>query len=363
MNRLLAAVSTAILLVGCNPVPNSDPPDLDIVDYITGLDKPWDVTWTPDGEMLFTENNTGDVWLAVGGNAVPIHTVSDLDSSGEGGLMGITLSPNFNADRYVFLCYTSNAPDIRIVRYEANQGLSGLSGKTPILTDGPYTTGRHSGCRIKFGPDGYLWATFGDSATGTAPQDEESLGGKILRVDLNGNAAPDNPSGDVWFAKGYRNPQGIGFRPSDGLACIAQHGPITDDEVECLESRCFTDACNSGWNPVPGYNESVPMTDLNLYPDANEALWSSGFPTLAPSGMSFLDGNQWGSWDNSIVVAFLKTTQLGYFQLDALNELQSLAFSPFPNRLRTAEQGPDGCLYILEDVSSYGRILKGCVAQ
>ena len=359
MNRFLAAASTVIVLLGCN----SDPPALNIVDHITGLDKPWDVTWTPDGNMLFTENNTGDVWVAVGQDAAPIHTVSDLDNSGEGGLMGIALSPNFDADRYIFLCYTSNAPDIRIVRYQTNQGITGLFDKTPIVTGGPYTTGRHSGCRIKFGPDGYLWGTFGDAASGTNSQDENSLGGKILRVDMDGNAATDNPSGDIWFAKGYRNPQGIDFRPSDGLACIAQHGPFRDDEVECLESNCFDEACNSGWNPVPGYNEAAPMTDLALYPDANEALWSSGSPTLAPSGMSFLDGNQWGVWDNAIVVAFLKTRQLGYFRLGAFNEIQSLAFSPFANRLRTAEQGPDGCLYILEDVSSNGKILRGCAAQ
>lgn len=359
MKILLVVTSAVVLLLGCSP----NPPALDVVDHITGLEKPWDVTWTPNGEMLFTENNTGEVWVAVGGNATSIHTVSDLDSSGEGGLMGIAVSPNFNADRYVFLCYTSNAPDIRIVRYQANVGLSNLSGKTPIVTGGPYTTGRHSGCRIKFGPAGYLWGTFGDAASGTTPQDENSLGGKIVRVDMNGNAAADNPSGDVWFAKGYRNPQGIGFRPSDDLACIAQHGPTTDDEVECLESNCFDQACNSGWNPVPGYNESVPMTDLLLYPDANEALWSSGSPTLAPSGMSFLDGNQWGVWDNAMVVAFLKTRRLGYFGLDASDELQSAAFSPFPNRLRTAEQGPDGCLYILEDVSPNGKILQGCPTQ
>ena len=102
------------------------------------------------------------------------------------------------------------------------------------------------------------------------------------------------------------------------------------------------------------------MTDLVAYPGANEALWASGFPTLAPSGMSFLDGSQWGAWDEAIVVAFLKTRQLGFFALDPFNALQAVAFSPFPNRLRTAEQGPDGCLYILEDVSSSGKILRGC---
>ena len=358
MDRIAAIAGMVILLLGCEPAP----PELVITEHVTGLSKPWDVTWTPSGQMLFTENNTGNVWVEDGGTASPIHTVSDLASNSEGGLMGITLSPTFDTDHRVFMCYTSTAPDIRIVRYETDAGLTGLFNKTPIVTGGPYSTGRHSGCRIKFGPDGYLWGTFGDSATGTTPQDESSLGGKILRVDQDGNAAPDNPSGEIWFAKGYRNPQGIDFRPSDGLACIAQHGPITDDELECLDSNCFSEACNSGWNPVPGYNESVPMTDLTLYPDANVAFWSSGFPTLAPSGMSFLDGSQWGVWDDGIVVAFLKSMQLGYFKLDASNQLQSMAFTPFANRLRTAEQGPDGCLYILEDVDSTGRILKGCVA-
>jgi glucose/arabinose dehydrogenase len=362
MYRFIAAAMAAILWMGCTP-DLSNPPQIVVSDYISGLDKPWDVVWTPGGEMLFTENNTGNVWVAVGQSATPIHNVSDLDGSGEGGLMGIALSPDFSSDRYVFLCYTSDTPDVRIVRYEADPGLSGLSSKTPIVTGGPYSTGRHSGCRIRFGPDDYLWGTFGDAAIGTTPQDDLSLGGKILRVDVDGNPALGNPSGEVWFAKGYRNPQGIDFRPSDGLPCIAQHGPATDDEVECLDAPCFDEACNSGWDPVPGYNESVPMTDLAAYPDANEAVWSSGFPTLAPSGMSFLDGSQWGGWDQAIVVAFLKTRQLGYFALDPFNDLQAVAFAPFPNRLRTAEQGPDGCLYILEDVSTNGKILKGCPAQ
>ena len=78
MNRLLAVTSAAVLLLGCS----SNPLALDVVDHITGLDKPWDVTWTPRGEMLFTENNTGDVWVAVGGSATPIHNVSDLDRNG-----------------------------------------------------------------------------------------------------------------------------------------------------------------------------------------------------------------------------------------------------------------------------------------
>jgi len=358
MNPAVALAVNLLLLHGVS----HRPPALQVEDFITGLDRPWDVTWTPGGDMLFTENNSGEVWLRSAGTAAPIHTVDDLAGSGEGGLMGIALSPDFEADRHVFLCYTSTATDIRIVRYQTDAELSGLFQKTPIVTGGPYSTGRHSGCRIRFGPDGYLWGTFGDAAIGTTPQDEDSLGGKVLRVDVSGNPAPDNPGGKRWFSKGYRNPQGIGFRPSDGLACIAQHGPGKDDELECLGATCFENACNSGWNPVPGYNETVPMTDLDLYPDANRALWSSGFPTLAPSGMAFLDGPQWGEWNGAMVVAFLKTAQLGFFRMDGAGRLEAVAFTPFPNRLRAAEQGPDGCLYILEDVAATGKILRACPA-
>lgn len=368
MSRLrLALVFLLLCISACGPsgevvLPpgNEAPPALTVTDYVTGLDKPWDVTWTPDGRMLVTENNTGKIWAGMGNAIAPVHTLSDLEDNGEGGLMGITLSPAFDTDHYVFVCYTSTAQDVRIVRFETDAAVTSLFNKTPIVTGGAFSSGRHSGCRMKFGPDGYLWATFGDAAIGTSPQDDNVLGGKILRVDMNGDAAPDNPSAARWFAKGYRNPQGIDFRPSDGLACIAQHGPGTDDELECLDSNCFATACNSGWNPVPSYNEAVPMTDLVAYPNANVALWSSGSPTLAPSGMSFLQGSQWGSWDEAMVVAFLKTAQLGFYKLDAANELQSWAYMPFGNRLRTAEQGPDGCLYILEDVIVSARILRAC---
>jgi len=356
----ILAVTAALAVPGCL---GAAAPGLVVSDYLSGLDRPWDVTWTPGGVMLFTENNSGKVWRSSGGEASVIHTVDDLRPNGEGGVMGIALSPDFAADRSVFLCYTSDARDVRIVRYRADAALSGLSEKTPIVTGGPYSTGRHSGCRIRFGPDGFLWATFGDADEGKNPQDETSLGGKILRVDASGKAAPDSPAGARWFAKGYRNPQGIDFRPSDGLACIAQHGPRTDDELECLGAPCFERACNSGWNPVPGYNEAVPMTDRGRYPDANAASWSSGRPTLAPSGMSFLDGSQWGAWDQAAVVAFLKARRLGFYRLDASGALQAEAYCSFANRLRAAEQGPDGCLYLLEDVPSRARILRACPKQ
>ena len=190
-------------------------------------------------------------------------------------MLGLEVDPDFASNGYVYVCMASDAgasTDVRLVRYELqtpNGG--GLVQRTDIVTGMPYSSGRHSGCRPRFGPDGYLWVGTGDAAIGTTPQDDDSLGGKVLRIDRNGNAAPGNPDGRRWFSKGHRNIQGMAFRASDDLGVSAEHGPSTDDEVNLLV------AGNFGWDPVPGYNESVPMTDLMAFPDAIEAIWSSGF--------------------------------------------------------------------------------------
>ena len=96
----------------------------------------------------------------------------------------------------------------------------------------------------------------GDAAQGSNPQDDSSLGGKVLRIDRDGAPALGNPGGYRWFSKGHRNVQGIAFRSSDDLGVSAEHGPSVDDEINLLV------AGNFGWDPVPGYTESVPMTDL-----------------------------------------------------------------------------------------------------
>ena len=108
----------------------------------------------------------------------------------------------------------------------------------------PFTTGLHSGCRPRFGSDDALWVGTGDSGTGTVPQDPNSLGGKVLRVDRDGAAAPGNPFGLRWYTFGHRNVQGLAFRPSDGLPFGIEHGRDRDDEVNVLQA-----GGNYGWIP------------------------------------------------------------------------------------------------------------------
>ena len=216
------------------------------------------------------------------------------------------------------------------------------------------STGSHSGCRPRFGPDGYLWVGTGDAAIGTNPQDDASLGGKVLRIDRDGNAAVGNPQGHRWFSKGHRNVQGIAFRDSDALGISAEHGPSVDDEINLLVPGNF------GWDPIPGYNESVPMTDTDKFPGAVVAIFSTGFPTLAYSGAEFVAGARWGDWEGALVVATLKAQHLHLYFIDGEgNTTDGGRWIEDRGRLRSPRVGPDGLLYVTTDGSTgSGAVLR-----
>lgn len=332
---------------------------LEVIPFISGLDKPWDIAWLPNGTVLVTER-AGRLNVYVDGVDAEPFTIAptDLVANGEGGMLGLEVDPDFTTNGYVYVCMASDAggaTDVRLVRFtlETPNGDVELS-RSDIVTGMPYSTGRHSGCRPRFGPEGYLWVGTGDAAIGVNPQDDDSLGGKVLRIDRNGLAAPDNPGGYRWFSKGHRNVQGMAFRSADDLGVSAEHGPSIDDEINLLV------AGNFGWDPIPGYNETVPMTDLAKFPDAVEAIWSTGLPTLAFSGAGFIEGGAWGDWDGALAVATLRAEHLHIYFVSSEGEVtDDLRVIEDQGRLRSPRQGPDGLLYVTND----GRNDAGQVLQ
>jgi glucose/arabinose dehydrogenase len=146
----------------------------------------------------------------------------------------------------------------------------------------------------------------------------------------------------------------MAFRSDDDLGVSAEHGPRVDDEVNLLV------AGNFGWDPVPGYTESVPMTDLDKFSNAVEATWSSGSSTLALSGATFIEGNAWGDWDGVLAVAALATMHLHvYFVTSGGEVTDDFRVIDDRGRLRSPRQGPDGLLYITTDGGgSGGQVLQ-----
>ena len=359
VRRTVAAALVGLVVVvatACIP-----PEQLQVTTVVQGLSQPWDIAFTPDGTMLYTEK-PGRIDAFIGGTTRVLATVADVRNLGEGGLLGLAVDSQFASNRYIYTCMVSTiggAADVRVARWTVNAGYTALTNRLDIITGiQAAANGRHSGCRPRFGPDGYLWVGTGDAAVGTNPQNPRSLNGKVLRVDRNGAGAPGNPGGNFLpqiYTYGHRNVQGIAFRPSDGAAFSVEHGTSCDDEVNRLVA-----GGNYGWDPIPGYDETRPMTDLVKFPAAKPAVWSSGCPTIAPSGGTFVNGPiGWNGWNNQLALAVLKGTELrvlGTFDGNDAPEMQWVRIED-QGRLRSVVQGPDGSLYIAQDANP-GKILK-----
>jgi len=329
-------------------LPPAGTPRLTVTPVVDGLTIPWDVGFIPSNAspastgpantMLFTQR-IGQINAFIGGTVRTLASPSDVVVASEAGIMGLAIDPDFAANRRIYVCMTSDLPagadDVRVVRYRVNDAVTALTNRADIVTGLPVNTagelGRHSGCRPRFGPDGYLWVGTGDA-------------GKVLRVDTNGNAAPGNPGGRRWYTKGHRNVQGLAFQPGTGRPYAVEHGSYRDDEINLL-----VNGGNYGWDPVPGYDESVPMTDLAKFPGARVAAWSSGDPTIATSGADFLVGDQWRDWEGALAVATLKDADLRFYRISGNGLVANQFALRFDNTyggLRSVVLGPNGALYL-----------------
>ena len=324
-------------------------PDLSVDEFVSGLSIPWGIAFTPDGTMLFTEKSGVLRARLADGTIQPVTAdLDDLFASGETGLMAIVVDPDFATNRRFYTCQGHTGPEVQVIAWTVDAAYAAASRADDPLVGALPSYGRHGGCRLRFGPDGHLWIATGDAAIGTNPQELSSLGGKVLRVDATtGTGAPGNPfpSSPLIYSYGHRNLQGLALRPGTDQMWSVEHGPTRDDEINFLVS-----GGNYGWDPVPGYDESVPMTDRVKFPEAVEAKWSSGDQTLATSGGIFLEGDQWGRWEGRLAVASLKDRTLRVFEFAAdgtlLSEVIVDSLNGTYGRLRTPMLGPDGALYV-----------------
>ena len=335
-------------------------PELTVTELVTGLTHPWDIAFTPDGTMLFTERDDGLRVRLTDGTVRPVTAdFSDLNFGGTAGLLALVLDPDFVSNRRFYTYQRHTGAEMQLIAWTidadyttATRVADPLVGGIPVnlRNRGP----SHGGGRLRFGPQGYLWVATGDGYSGTAAQDLSSLGGKVLRVDSQtGAGAPDNPfAPSPVYTYGHRNPQGLVLRPGTSQMWSVEHGPDHDDEINLLVS-----GGNYGWDPAPDegaedlYDETTtPMTDLVKFPDGLEAKWSSGYPTLAVGGGVFLEGSQWREWEGRFAVATLKTRSVRVFKFTEEGDLVSQVVVPELDRtygrLRTAVLGPDGALYI-----------------
>ncbi|HUP57816.1 MAG TPA: PQQ-dependent sugar dehydrogenase [Bdellovibrionota bacterium] len=390
-------MNTAILMflaaqLGLGPSALAAPPALTRTDFLTGLSEPWDLAFAPDGAMLFTEKCKGLSARKTDGRITRLFGIEgsalvapDLFCEGQSGMHGVALDPDFARNRFVYLHMASKLSQPRtnrVVRLKLDPGYSIARDRLDIVTDIPFKDagnrwggpGLHSGGRLRFGPDGFLYVTTGDNHNGTLPQDARRLGGKVLRIDREGKAAPGNspPAGfdPRVFTFGHRNVQGLAFRPGSGKVCIAEHGPGHSDEVTVLRA-----GGNGGWDPKPepgvscadgycGYTSNkpdgtpTPMTDLEKFPDALKPLWNVGGDSAGMGPATFLTGAQWKDWDGRLAVGIMRTRRMAMLQLSGNDTLVGESDSGLMPRARyrSLVQGPDGSLYVATDEGAIWKV-------
>ena len=357
---------------------------------------PWRIAFLPDGRMLITEK-VGPVWLVTQeGAKTPIANVPAVAYGGQGGMLGVFLSPHYATDHFVYLTYSEpgeGGSSLALARAKLSigQDTASLDGLEVIWRQMPKGRGGQFGAQIAFSPDGqYLFLTVGDRQRMTPAQDPDQELGKILRLTLDGKPAPGNPMAgkigaetvtligtprDTEVAKtapvvstytfpgpnltpsetwvtGLRTPYGLAFAP-DGRLWELEHGPRGGDELNLIEPTK-----NYGW-PLVSYGvnyNGVPIPNPDTRPDLAKPViyW---VPVIAPGNLMFYSGAMFPEWKGSALLGGMETQTLNRITFDGKGgatpaERWSVGF-----RVRDVEQGPDGALWMLEDANP-GKLVK-----
>ncbi|MBD0358865.1 MAG: PQQ-dependent sugar dehydrogenase [Rubrobacter sp.] len=306
------------------------PVEVETTVVAAGLEAPWDLVFTPDGEALVSERDSSRlVSIDSSGNVEELQRLPE-NGTGEGGLLGIALSPNYESDGYIYAYYTTDT-DNRVTRFRLGED------PEPILTGIPVLT-YHNGGRIAFGPDGNLYVGTGDAGDTSNSQDLNSLGGKILRVTPDGDVPADNPfSNSPIYSYGHRNVQGLAW-DEGGQLYATEFGQNRYDEVNRIQP-----GGNYGWPAVEGEGGFFASGE---YIDPI-ATWATS--EASPSGAAILKNGAIPQWEGSFFMAALRGQRLYRLALDPSGTVteQEELLSGQAGRLRHVVQAPDGSLWVL----------------
>ncbi|MEP6620953.1 MAG: PQQ-dependent sugar dehydrogenase [bacterium] len=349
---------------------------------------PWRIAFLPDGRMLITEKVGALSLVTQQGVKTPVTNVPAVLWQGQGGMLGVYVSPNYATDHFVYLTYSEpgdGGSSLALARAKLSiaQGSASLDGLQVIWRDGERGRGGQFGAAIAFSPDRkYLFLTVGDRQRMTPAQDPDSPLGKILRLTLDGKPAPDNPQAgktgaaslgvirppqntevaktaavvstytfpgpnltpsETWTT-GHRTPYGLAFG-ADGRLWEVEHGPKGGDELNLIEA-----GKNYGW-PLVSYAvnyDNVPIPSPDTRPDLTKPViyWT---PIIAPGSITFYKGAMFPQWQGSALMGGMATLSLNRITFDGKGGAAAAERWLVGHRIRDVAVAPDGAVWLVED--------------
>jgi aldose sugar dehydrogenase len=357
---------------------------------VAEFNRPWRIAFLPDGRMLVTEK-VGPVWLVTPqGAKTPVANAPAVLYQGQGGMLGIFLSPKYATDHNVYLTYAEPGEEqgtsglaLARAKLTLGEGTASLDGLQVLWRDLPKGRGGQFGAQIAFSPDGnLLYLTVGDRQRMTPAQNPDTEVGKILRLTLDGKPAPGNPMAgkmggperplinpprDTEFAKtapvistykvegqnlaqaetwstGHRTPYGLAFAP-DGKLWELEHGPRGGDELNLIEP-----GKNYGWPEVSyavNYNGvAIPNPDTRPEFVKPVIYWT---PVIAPGNLTFYKGAMFPQWNGSALISGIATMSLSRVTFDGKGGATPAERWAVGKRIRDVEVAADGALWMVED--------------
>ncbi|MEP3429132.1 MAG: PQQ-dependent sugar dehydrogenase [Roseibium sp.] len=331
-----------------------------------GLSYPWSVAFLPDGGYLVTERDGVLKHVDREGQQTTVPGTPEVFAQGQGGLLDIVLSPDFESDSTLFMTFSQGSVEgagTSIFKAELESDGAGFAlkdGATIFTGNNKAYGGRHFGSRLAFAPDGTLFMTLGDRGDGPRAQATDDHAGSVLRVTQDGDAAPGNPflgngayKPEIWSI-GHRNPQSAAINPVSGQLWTVEHGARGGDEVNIPEA-----GKNYGW-PVISYGRHYSGGKIG------EGTEKSGLqqpihywdPSIAPSGMAFVTSDKYPDWQGDLLVGALRGQHLAKLELDGGKvDSEEQLLTDLNERIRDVREGPDGFIYILTD-SDVGELIR-----
>lgn len=325
-----------------------------------GLQNPWGITALPDGRLLITEKaGTMRIATAQGQLSAPIVGLPAVDAAGQGGLLGLTIDPDFTANRMVYWVFSEkgNGGNLTAVaKGRLANDEKAIEGATVIYRATPYYNGTlHYGGRILFDKSGNLFVSTGersDAATRPKAQDLSTGLGKIVHITKEGKAVAGNPFINTAnampeiYTYGHRNPQGLALHPATGDLWENEFGAQAGDEVNYISA-----GKNYGW-PIITYSYEYSGEKIGEGITQKEGLEQPAYywdPSVNPSGMTFYSGNLVPEWSNNLFIACLSSriTRLEIKNNKIVGEEK--LFTSEGKRYRDIAQGADGALYVICD--------------